>query len=285
MWRTQGPFYGSIYIVCLMFRISYLASCLKNSLKLIITNKTNMWFCFRHKSPLRIQKGSVANSYYNKSDKRPISPDSRNGSGDRRRAGRNWDRGGKSWEARKTDRDKRRERGVNSRFKKEVPKIEKPNTLDENEVQTFPQKTDNPVLEARRKKFESNDLVEPASKKIRLRNSPVREKPIESVEVQTEPEEVVSKPETDDLDLDLEDDILDLGAELWSSDEGEPLVKRNGNTSRKVIRPPSPKKKKPVKERITLDEKGTSKYITITLKMAVHPVKIFFIFNTVSISY
>lgn len=228
--------------------------------------------CFRYKSPLRVRKGNADGGFYNKAtnSRRPSSPDSKIGPNDvrdRKRNGRNWER--RNWENRRVE--KRRER-IPQDSKRDGAKVER-------EVKEVPPPlkiTDDPVLEARRKKFESNDLVEPSSKKIRLKKelSPIKENKVEN-SVQTDDkmfdksskirEEKVEYNESSSVDsfekiCNMEEDVLDLSAEVWSSDEGDFISKRNGKSSgsRKVRRSTTPPavKRGPVKERITLKNKG-----------------------------
>lgn len=182
-----------------------------------------------------------------------------------RKRNRNWDR--RTWETRK-----RREKNPQGSNKQDEAKTEK----EVKEVSPLLKITDDPVLEARRKKFESNDLVEPSSKKIRLKKeiSPVKEKKVEnSVQTDDKMFDRRSKTSEDKHEYNessgadsfeklcnAEEDVLDLSAEVWSSDEDDFVSKPNGkNTSmRKVIRPVTPPvpKRGSVKDRIMLKNKG-----------------------------
>lgn len=140
--------------------------------------------------------------------------------------------------------DKRKERLEKTDKRKERGEKHK---LDEPKEETGLQVSDNPVFEARRKKFEFNMVVEPASKKIRLvkKPSPVLEEKVQLERTVTvekaapHPAPVVEEPEAaenseapkeefssgraaevDEIDSFLnEEDVLDLSAEVWSSDD------------------------------------------------------------------
>lgn len=227
---------------------------------------------FRYKSPLRIRKAN-ADGFYNKgtNSRRPATPDPKAVTNDarERRRNRNWER--RSWETKRVE--KRRERNPHDDNKRDEVKLEK----DIKEVSPLLKITDDPVLEARRKKFESNDLVEPSSKKIRLKKevSPIKEKKVEN-SVQTNDKVFDKRCKTNEEKLEynessgadsfveklcnVEEDVLDLSAEVWSSDEDDFVSKSNGKNTgvRKSIRSVTPpaSKRGSVKERITLKNKG-----------------------------
>ncbi|XP_054260235.1 serine/threonine-protein kinase PRP4 homolog isoform X2 [Macrosteles quadrilineatus] len=169
----------------------------------------------------------------------------------------------KTWENRPWERrveEGRRERGdkTDRCTKKEKDIVrsdkDKPEELKEGNLKV----TDNPLFEARRKKFESTTLVEPASKKIRLfskKSSPVNEdkslegkqespnlnKRVNEHSVQTEDDLLSGQEEVDDIDnfLNEDQDVLDLSAEVWDSDEdllprASKVVSNNKNAGKKV---------------------------------------------------
>ncbi|XP_039277021.1 serine/arginine repetitive matrix protein 2 isoform X2 [Nilaparvata lugens] len=152
---------------------------------------------------------------------------------------------------RNRDHDRRDRRRDNDRERAHDRSREKPRTehdkkdKDDEKLETGTAKTDqeqvedkepvisDPVMEARRRKFESNDLVQPVSKKICLKS---KNKTTDSPDV-TQDEEVATEEkllagedgeESDEmLDLDrydkaycTTDDVLDLGADnlLWEDD-------------------------------------------------------------------
>uniref|UniRef100_A0A1B6DEL0 Uncharacterized protein n=2 Tax=Clastoptera arizonana TaxID=38151 RepID=A0A1B6DEL0_9HEMI len=132
--------------------------------------------------------------------------------------------------------DERNERDKKSHMKKESFKHD----VTKKKSETSIYKKNDLVLEARRKKFESNNLVEPISKRIRLKNSPIIEDKIESKKMEHS-KQVDYKTE----DLDLDNDVLDLGAELWSSnDDEEQFIKSNNSNKKKLSRSLSPRKDK-----------------------------------------
>lgn len=183
-------------------------------------------FIYRYKSPLRPHKESTENIGSQSSKARRVySPDGGRGPNDmRKHSNRELDR---EKELKKTDRrrdklDKKASKREKQR--QEDPVCEAPNLKI----------SDNPVFEARRRKFENTAVVEPASKKIRLvnrKNSPIEQKVVE----ETQPVEGVTNKETiesndqhddksisneiDEIDNFLNEDVLDLSAAVWSSDD------------------------------------------------------------------
>lgn len=238
-------------------------------------------YIFRFKSPIRSRNEAGENTNNRFRSKKNQSPDSRVNNGDnkdRRKAKKEWTRekdNTRQWERRAEDRRKERLEKTDKDKKNERADKHK---LDEPKEETKLQITDNPVFEARRKKFELNMVVEPASKKIRLvkKESPVLEEKVkiertvivenapsvveepEVVENNEPPKEDFSggQAEVDEIDSFLNEDVLDLSAEVWSSDDDLFPKPKISQVTPKVQQVKPSTKVKPVEKKEPISFKG-----------------------------
>ncbi|KAG8305757.1 hypothetical protein J6590_062065 [Homalodisca vitripennis] len=251
----------------------------------------------RHKSPLRPRKESNENVTSRTSRaRRGNSPDNRHSDGDarerRKPSNKVWEKEGRQWD-RKAD-DKRKDRtekmSRESKRDKETNRTEKQKQEEPKDEPVSLKVTNNPVFEARRKKFESTVVVEPAGKKIRLvskKSSPVEEKikiedkcvPVieekknvdnRECSAQTEDDLFSGREEIDEIDNFLNEDVLDLSAEVWSSDDE---IFSKVNKAKPKISKKSPVKQAVVKERISLKEKAEVKKSISTVNTSPVEVK------------
>lgn len=241
---------------------------------------------YRYKSPLRPRKESTENiNNRNTRERRNVTPEIKTQDlRDRRKPNKDWEkeREGRQWDKRREKKEKveNGNKRVRDNNRVEKQKLEEPK-----EETTSLKVTNNPVFEARRKKFESITVVEPASKKIRLankRSSPVLEKAVvkeikeekKVIEVADEKnmsnhsdekqvESFSGREEIDEIDSFLNEDVLDLSAEVWSSDdELFPKPKKNkpiavSKAKSPIQTKPAPVQTKPVvKEKIEFNKKG-----------------------------
>lgn len=238
---------------------------------------------YRYKSPLRPRKESTENiNNRNIRERRNVTPDIKTQDHrDRRKPNKDWEkeREGRQWDKRRERKEKIENGNKRVERVRDSNKVEKQKQEEPKEETTSLKVTNNPVFEARRKKFESITVVEPASKKIRLankRSSPVLEKAVvkevkeEKKVVEVADEKNISnhsddkqvetfsgREEIDEIDSFLNEDVLDLSAEVWSSDdELFPKPKKNKPIIA-VSKAKSPVKTKPVvKEKIVFSKKG-----------------------------
>uniref|UniRef100_A0A1B6LLN9 Uncharacterized protein n=1 Tax=Graphocephala atropunctata TaxID=36148 RepID=A0A1B6LLN9_9HEMI len=248
----------------------------------------------RYKSPLRPRKESNDNVTSRTSRaRRGNSADNRHSDGDtrerRKPSSKVWEREGRQWDrkadARRKDRTDKTTR--ETKREKDSNRTEKQKQEEPKEEAVSLKVTDNPVFEARRKKFESTMVVEPAGKKIRLvskkNNSneekvQIEEKKVSVVEerksvdnketsAQTEDDLFSGREEIDEIDNFLNEDVLDLSAEVWSSDDE---IFSKAKTNKSKISKKSPAKPAPVKERVSLKEKVTAK-VEVKKRKSVSP--------------
>lgn len=237
----------------------------------------------RYKSPLRPRKESTENiNNRNIRERRNVTPDIKTQDHrDRRKPNKDWEkeREGRQWDKRRERKEKIENGNKRVERVRDNNKVEKQKQEEPKEETTSLKVTNNPVFEARRKKFESITVVEPASKKIRLANkksSPVLEKVVvkevkeekkvfevaeeKNISNHSDDKQVETfsgREEIDEIDSFLNEDVLDLSAEVWSSDdELFPKPKKNKPTIA-VSKAKSPVKTKPVvKEKIVFSKKG-----------------------------